>query len=125
MDLVKAFSRRCLFWLLALNLILFAVVCGVHYSAFPAWIQDFWETRINIGFVFSAAALFVFIALLQWAVLRGTLKRLFKRHLAAEEAAAGKSFTAGKKGAVRQETGPSPKEVEKQHQRYYLHLVSV
>ncbi|MGM0786593.1 MAG: DUF2760 domain-containing protein [Thermodesulfobacteriota bacterium] len=125
MDLVKPFSRRCLFWLLALNLLLFAVVYGVHYSAFPGWIKDFWETRINIGFIPSAAALFVFIALLQWAVLRGTLKKLLQRHIPAEEAAARKSPAADKKGTVRQETGPSPKEIEKQHQRYYLHLVSV
>ncbi|MFW6081413.1 MAG: DUF2760 domain-containing protein [Desulfosalsimonas sp.] len=120
MDVVKSFSRRCLFWLLALNLIMFGLIWAAHYSAFPALVSDFWDTRIGIGFTPAAAALFVFISLLQWAILTSVLKRLMRVRPKEEKAPA-----AREKQAEKQETGPPRREIEKQHKLYYLHLLSV
>lgn len=124
MDIIKSFSRRCLIWLLALNFVLGAIYAAAYFAFFVG-LAGSWDAWSPTVFFPATTALFVFMALVQWAVLRGSLKRLMNRHAQAPQAAADRPGHGAKKAPKPQEPGLTLKEIQKQNQRYYLHLLSV
>lgn len=144
MDTMQSFSRRSLVRLLLINLLFLAVVDGAVYFfagyVFPGdtfselmgmasrtpqletWAGTMLPVFAWIRAMFFPVtlALFVAMALIQWAVLRGSLRRLRQKPPTADRDAEKKKAPAAKKPDV------SEKEIqEHKHQRYYLHLLSV
>ncbi|MCF8025125.1 MAG: DUF2760 domain-containing protein [Desulfobacteraceae bacterium] len=125
MGIIKAFSRRSLLWLLVLNLVLLAIIDAAVYAGFFPGLAEPLSKWGRTLFFPATAALFVFMSLIQWAVIRGILKRLVHRNGSARETSTKNAFSGQKKASEPQEPGLSRKEIQKQNQRYYLHLLSV
>ncbi|MFW5931372.1 MAG: DUF2760 domain-containing protein, partial [Desulfosalsimonas sp.] len=125
MDFVKLFSRRCLAWVLVLNLFLFAIVCTVVYFAFFAAPADYGVPWLRNAFFPAAGGLFFITAIVQWAFLRTSLKGLLESSPRGREAGVKKKETGAKKKAQTTEPGFPEPEIQEQNKRYYLHLLSV
>ncbi len=125
MEFVKSFSRRSLAWLLALNLLLAAAVFSALLYVCPAGLSEAGGQWITAVFFPLSAVLFFFMALFEWVVLKGSLRRLMRVYGLAEEKAARQPPPIDKETGRQKEPGFSRDEIQKQHQRYYLHLLSV
>jgi hypothetical protein len=163
MDVRKSFSRRSLGWILFFMLIFAGLVCGFGYwlwqlvfralpsaalsearACSPAFAEGMdslapWLDRLQLYFIPSVAALFFFLGLILWLLLRGTLKRRLRKAGLLEDKA-GREKAAGKKRKEEPQKGKlfeiaevdkgkqagEEKEAQnRMNQRYYLHLLSV
>ncbi|MFP4573893.1 MAG: DUF2760 domain-containing protein [Desulfobacterales bacterium] len=125
MDPIKSFSRRCLAWLLGLNLVLFAVICAAVYFAFYASAQDsvfLWSSSV---FFSAAGGLFFLMALIQWGILRASFKRLTSGRSQTPESGAERRASGIQKKKETGEPALSDRQIQRQNKRYYLHLLSV
>lgn len=125
MDVVKSFSSRCLAWLLGLNLVHFVIVCIIAYFAFYTAPADNGVPWLRNVFLPVAGGLFILEAIVGWAFLRSSLKRLIEGSSRRRGTGAEKKQPAKKK--ISEIVGPEARsqETEKQYKRYYLHLLSV
>ncbi|MCF8111995.1 MAG: DUF2760 domain-containing protein [Desulfobacteraceae bacterium] len=125
MDIVKAFSRRSLAWLLCLNLFLFAIVCIIVYFAFCAAPADNATPWVRSAFYPVTVSVFVLTAIVQWAVLAATLKRLLAvRQPYRQGGVKEKTRGVGKESETGRKALPD-REIQIQYRRYYLHLLSL
>ncbi|MBS3754676.1 MAG: DUF2760 domain-containing protein [Desulfobacterales bacterium] len=149
MDSMHSFSRRSLVWLLLLNLLFFAVIDGAVYflagyvfsgdtfsevlgMASSTTGLETWAEAMRPLFAWIRAlffpvtlALFVAVALIQWAVLRAVLRRAMQKSPTADRDAEKKSRRTAKKSAEPGGPDVSEREIRQQYQRYYLHLLWV
>ncbi|MFW5936446.1 MAG: DUF2760 domain-containing protein, partial [Desulfosalsimonas sp.] len=151
MDTMHWFSRRSLVWLLLLNLLFFAVIDGAVYfladyvfsgstfselmgmasntTGLEAWAETTLPLFMWIRALFFPVtlALFVALALIQWALLRAVLRRAMQKSSTAGGDAEKKKAPSAKKPKSAEPGGPdvSEREIQQQYQRYYLHLLSV
>ncbi len=149
MDTTRSFSRRSLAWLVLINLLFFAVIDGAVYflagyvfsgntfselmgmasntTGLEAWAETMLPLFAWIRALFFPVtlALFVAVALVQWAVLRAVLRRAMQKSPTTDRDAEKKSRRAAKKPAEPGGPDVSEREIRQQHQRYYLHLLSV
>lgn len=149
MDAARSFSRRSLVWLLLINLLFFAVVDGTVYflaeyvfagdtfselmgmasqtAGLEAWAETMLPLFAWIRALFFPVtlAVFVLMALIQWVVLRGSFRRMIQKSPTADRETEKKKTPSAEKPDKSAEPGVSEKDIQQQHQRYYLHLLSV
>lgn len=119
MNLLKSYSRRSLAWLLGFNIILGAAAISLFYYTLCPGRSALTAQDSPAVFFACVGGLFIGASLVQWTVLRLSLKRL----LSAEKESGGKP--ADKTSPDKAGQTPSKKELQDLHRRYYLHLLSV
>lgn len=150
MDIIKAFSRRSLLWLLFfMLLLLLIIIAAIYFGAqhvFSIVSPDVIEAAasrtpalqaaivnlspfihwVRILFLPVTIGLFIFFALIQWLVVRGTLVRVLRRAGLERYQKVDKTEKKKTKAAAEvEDTAATRKALQEQHQRYYLHLLSV
>lgn len=161
MNIVKSFSRRSMAWIIFFMLILSALLNAAGYwgiclltrfiplpvlqqaaeetPALQAGLNRLqpWMDFFNLYFIPISTGIFLFIGLILWLFLRGSLIRQMRKNGLIEDKKSAKKLKKREKPAKKAKRAESPpvKTEEKpqadkkaQHdlnQRYYLHLLSV
>ncbi|MBS3809145.1 MAG: DUF2760 domain-containing protein [Desulfobacterales bacterium] len=149
MNLINSFSYRCLLWLLVINLVFLGIFdAAVYFGAahvfsgdtfselmgaalqnpeLGAWAREMMPVfaRIKALFFPLTAAVFILMALVQWAVLRASFRRVMRKSGANTKSAEKKETRDEQKEHEPKKPSVSKKEIQEQNHRYYLHLLSV
>ncbi len=149
MDIIKAFSRRSLLWLLFFMLLLLAIInlaiyFGAQYlfsvvsldiieaaaSRTPALQSAIAEASpfihwVSLLFLPVTIGLFFIFALIQWLVVRGALVRVIRKAGIQRQQKVETGDKKKARAAGEEDDAATRKALQEQQQRYYLHLLSV